>query len=63
MDYVTTWVFIYSGSCDEVHMCPSAMVVRTFNGSRREVMEEIELPIHLTGNGHTTDIYLFIDTT
>ena len=31
--------------CDGAHLCPSTMIVRAFDRSRREVMGEIELPI------------------
>ena len=32
---------------DESHMKPSAMVVRAFDGSRRKIIGEISLPIHI----------------
>ena len=32
---------------DQTHLRPSAMVVRAFDGSRREVMGEIELPVQI----------------
>jgi len=34
-------------SCDGMHMEPSAMIVRAFDGSKREVMGEIELPVQI----------------
>ncbi|XP_027348295.1 uncharacterized protein LOC113859812 [Abrus precatorius] len=33
--------------CDGSHMKPSAMIVRAFDGSRREVIGEIEIPIKI----------------
>jgi len=33
--------------CDGMHMKPSAMSVRAFDGSKREVMGEIELPVQI----------------
>ena len=59
MDHVLARVFIDNGSylnvmtkttldklpCDEAHLRPSTMIVRAFDGSRRQVMGEIELPI------------------
>jgi len=33
--------------CDGAHLRPSSMIVRAFNGSRREVMGDIELPIQV----------------
>ncbi|XP_027337054.1 uncharacterized protein LOC113850691 [Abrus precatorius] len=33
--------------CDESHMKPSAMIVRAFDGTRREVIGEIEIPIQI----------------
>jgi len=59
MDHVLARVLIDNGSslnvmpkttldklpCDRAHLRPSTMIVRAFDGSRREVMGEIELPI------------------
>jgi len=33
--------------CDGMHMKPSAMIVRAFDGSKREVMGEIKLPVQI----------------
>ncbi|XP_052728448.1 uncharacterized protein LOC108318774 [Vigna angularis] len=33
--------------CDGMHMKPSSMIVRAFDGSKREVMGEIELPVQV----------------
>jgi len=33
--------------CEGIHMKPSAMIVRAFDGSKREVMGEVELPIQI----------------
>ncbi|XP_020215417.1 uncharacterized protein LOC109799282 [Cajanus cajan] len=33
--------------CDGTHMKPSSMIVRAFDGSRREVMGEIEIPVQI----------------
>jgi len=60
-DYVIACVLIDNGSslnvmpkatldrlpCEGVHMRPSATVVRAFEGSRREVMGEIKLPVQV----------------
>jgi len=59
MDHVLARVLIDNGSslnvmpkttldklpCDGAHLHPSTMIVRAFDGSRRKVMGEIELPI------------------
>jgi len=61
MDYVLARVLIDNGSslnvmpkttlnkifCEETYLRPSSMVVRAFDGSRREVIGEIELPIQV----------------
>jgi len=61
MNYVLARVLIDNGSslnmmpkttldklsCDGAHLRPSTMIVRAFDGSRREVMGEIELPIQV----------------
>jgi len=61
MNYAIARVLIYNGSslnvmpktmldklpCEEVYMRPSAIVVRAFDGRRREVMGEIELPVQI----------------
>ena len=61
MDYVLARVLIDNGSflnvmpktildkisCEGAYMCPSSMVVRAFDGSRREVIGEIELPVQV----------------
>ena len=61
MDYVLARVLIDNGSslnvmpkttleklsCDGAHLRPSTMIVQAFDGSRREVMGEIELPIQV----------------
>jgi len=61
MDYVLARVLIDNGSSLNVmpkatldklprersHMRPSSMIVRAFDGSRREVIGEIELPIQV----------------
>jgi len=61
MDYVLARVLIDNGSslnvmpkttldkiyCEGAHLRPSSMVVRAFDGSRREVIGEIELPIQV----------------
>jgi len=61
MDYVLTRVLIDNGSslnvmpkatldkisCEEAYMHPSSMIVRAFDGSRREVTGENELPIQV----------------
>ncbi|XP_017428581.2 uncharacterized protein LOC108336620 [Vigna angularis] len=33
--------------CDGMHMMPSSMIVRAFDGSKREVMGEVELPVQV----------------
>jgi len=59
LDHVIARVLIDNGSslnimpkttlgklpCERIHMKPSAMKVRAFDGSKREVMGEVELPI------------------
>ena len=30
-----------------IHLCPSTMVVRAFDSSKREVMGELELPVQV----------------
>jgi len=61
LDHVIACVLIDNGSslnvmtkatlgklpCEGIHMKPSAMIVRAFNGSKREVMGEVELPIQI----------------
>jgi len=61
LDHVMARVLIDNGSslnvmprstleklpCDGMHMKPSAMIVRAFDGSKREVMGEIELPVQI----------------
>ena len=61
LDHVMARVLIDNGSslnvmprstieklpCNGMHMKPSAMIVRAFDGSRREVMGEIELPVQI----------------
>ena len=61
MDYILAIVLIDNGSslnvmpkatldkisCEEAYLHPSRMIVRAFDGSRREVTSEIELPIQV----------------
>ncbi|XP_027922767.1 uncharacterized protein LOC114180664 [Vigna unguiculata] len=61
LDHVIARVLIDNGSslnvmpkatlgklpCEGIHMKPSAMIVRAFDGSKREVMGEVELPIQI----------------
>jgi len=61
MDYMLARVLIDNGSslnvmpkttfdkisCEGAYLHPSSMVVRAFDGSRREVIGEIELPIQV----------------
>jgi len=61
MDYVLTRVLIDNGSslnvmpkttldkisCEGAYLRPSSMVIRAFDGGRREVIREIELPIQI----------------
>jgi len=61
LDHVIARVLIDNGSslnvmpkatlgklpCEGIHMKPSAMILRAFNGSKREVMGEVELPIQI----------------
>ena len=61
LDHVIAHVLIDNGSslnvmpkatlgklpCEGIHMKPSALIVRAFDGSKREVMGEVELPIQI----------------
>ncbi|XP_014499251.2 uncharacterized protein LOC106760315 [Vigna radiata var. radiata] len=61
LDHVIARVLINNGSslnvmpkttleklpCDGMHMKPSSLIVRAFDGSKREVMGEIELPVQV----------------
>jgi len=61
MDYVLAQMLIDNGSslnmmlratldklpCERDNIRPSSMIVRAFDGSRREVIREIELPIQV----------------
>ena len=61
LDHVIAHVLIDNGSslnvmpkatlgklpCEGIHMKPSTMIVRAFDGSKREVMEEVELRIQI----------------
>jgi len=61
LDHVIARVLIDNGSslnvmlkatleklpCKGIHMKPSAMIVRAFDGSKREVIGEVELPIQI----------------
>jgi len=61
LDHVIAHILIDNGSslnvmpkatlgklpCEGIHMKPSALIVRAFDGSKREVMGEVELPIQI----------------
>jgi len=61
MEYFISCVLINNGSslnvmlkttlnklpCDGIHLRPSTIVVRAFDGSKREVIREVELPIRV----------------
>ncbi|XP_027337884.1 uncharacterized protein LOC113851562 [Abrus precatorius] len=45
--YVMSKATLLKLACDESHMKPNAMIVRAFDGTRREVIGEIEIPIQI----------------